>query len=272
MKRHVYKAKQPDSKGYIDYSEQENATWNELYKRQMPIVESRACQAYLDGLEALGLNEHRIPQCKEVSERLQKLTGWSVAPVEALISFEEFYNLLANKTFPAASFIRIPEHLDYLPEPDIFHEVFGHCPALTDPDFANFTQAFGKIGLKADPKDRARLARLYWFTAEFGLIDTPQGSRVYGAGILSSKSETIYALESNIPERRPFNMLEALRMPYRYDIMQTLYYVIKDFRTLFEMVEQDLLSLLAEAKSLGNLDRELREPQELEELEDIRSC
>ncbi len=269
MKKHIYKAKQPDDKGYIKYTDEENAIWGELYKRQMPIVEGRACQAFLDGLDILGLNEHRIPQCKEVSERLQKLTGWSVAPVEALISFEEFYGLLANKVFPAASFIRIPEHIDYLPEPDIFHEVFGHCPALTDPDFANFTQAFGKIGLKADPKDRARLARLYWYTAEFGLMDGPQGTRVYGAGILSSKAETIYALESELPERRAFNMLEALRMPYRYDIMQTLYFVINDFRTLYEMVEQDLLTLLEDAKALGNLERDLTEP---EELIDLRTC
>ncbi len=257
--KHIYVAKQPDARGYIDYTDEENAIWNELYTRQMPIVEKRACQAYMDGLEALGLKADHVPQCKEVSDRLQKLTGWSVTPVKALISFEEFYNLLANKVFPAASFIRIREHLDYLPEPDIFHEVFGHCPALTDPNFAKFTEAFGKIGLKASAKDRARLARLYWFTAEFGLIETDQGMRIYGAGILSSKSETIYALESKIPERRPFNMLEALRMPYRYDVMQTLYYVIKDFRTLYEMVEQDLLTLLEEAKTLGNLERDLNE-------------
>lgn len=269
MKKHIYKAKQPNAKGYIDYTDEENAVWSELYKRQMPIIEGRACQAYLDGLDALGLNEQRIPQCKEVSERLQKLTGWSVAPVEALISFEEFYGLLASRTFPAASFIRIRDHIDYLPEPDIFHEVYGHCPALTDPDFANFTQAFGKIGLKASPQDRARLARLYWYTAEFGLIDTPQGTRVFGAGILSSKAETIYALESDIPKRLPFNMLEALRMPYRYDIMQTLYFVIKDFHTLFEMVEKDLLTLLEEAKALGNLERDLKEPPELA---DMRTC
>lgn len=264
MNKHIYIAKKPDSQGYIHYTDEENAVWETLYARQYPIVEPRACIAYLEGLELLNLPKDRVPQCKDVTQALMKATGWGVVPVEALISFEEFFKLLASRHFPAASFIRIREELDYIQEPDIFHEVFGHCPLLTHPDFANFTEAFGKIGLKADAKDRARLARLYWFTAEFGLI----GNKIYGSGILSSKSETIYAAESPQPQRIPFDMLTALRTPYRYDIIQTLYYVIDDFKTLYEMVEYDLLDLLKKAKSMGDIERNLSAP----EFNDMRSC
>lgn len=264
MNKHIYVAKQPDSKGYIHYTDEEHSVWETLYARQVPIVETRACQAYLDGLETLDLPKHRVPQCSDVSAALTQATGWSVVPVKALISFEEFFQLLATRHFPAASFIRIREELDYLQEPDIFHEIFGHCPLLTHPDFANFTEAFGKIGLQASQKDKARLARLYWFTAEFGLIN----NKIYGAGILSSKSETIYAAESTDPKRVPFDMLTALRTPYRYDIIQTIYYVIEDFGMLHRIVESDLMHLLEKAKSLGDLDRHMIAP----EINDMRSC
>ncbi len=269
MERHIYVAKKPNSDGLILYTEEENAVWNTLYERQVPIVSSRASQAYLDGLEALKLSPDHVPQCTEVSKVLGKYTGWSVVPVEALISFEEFFTLLSTKRFPAASFIRIREELDYLQEPDIFHEIFGHCPMLVHPDFAKFTEAFGKIGLQAGNKERARLARLYWFTAEFGLFQEASGNmKIYGAGILSSKSETIYAAESTNPQRVPFDLLTALRTPYRYDIMQSLYYVINDFKTLYEMIEQDLLSLLKQAKKMGDISRSLEKP----ETGDMRSC
>lgn len=266
MKRHIYTAKKPDAKGYIQYTDEEHSVWHDLYTRQRPIVEQFACPEFIEGLDAIQLSADHIPQCKDISKALEQHTGWAVVPVEALISFEEFFNLLATKRFPAASFIRIREELDYLQEPDIFHEVFGHCPLLSNPDFAKFTEAFGKIGLKADKKDRARLARLYWFTAEFGLIK----NKIYGAGILSSKSETLYAGESEKPRREPFDMLTALRTPYRYDIIQTLYYVIEDFKTLYTMVEHDLLGLLQQAKAMGDIERTFDDPEP--EPEDMRSC
>ena len=267
MTKHVYKAKKPDANGLIPYTEAENEVWNALYTRQVPIVEPRACQAYLDGLEGLKLSSSHVPQCAEVSKALERATGWAVVPVEALISFEEFFTLLANKRFPAASFIRIPEELDYLQEPDIFHEIFGHCPMLMHSDFAKFTETFGKIGLQAGQKERARLARLYWFTAEFGLF-ADESHKIYGAGILSSKSETIYAAEHPSPERLPFDLLTALRTPYRYDIIQSLYYTISDFKTLYRMVEEDLLGLLKQAKRMGDIQRSLEKP----EIDDMRSC
>jgi phenylalanine-4-hydroxylase len=202
---------------------------------------------------------------------MQDMTGWSVAPVEALISFEHFFELLANKQFPAASFIRVPEELDYLQEPDIFHELFGHCPMLTDPTFADFTHEYGKLGLHATPKERAYLARLYWFTVEFGLIQTAQGLKIYGGGILSSYGETLYALDSDIPERKPFDILTMLRTPYRYDIMQTIYYVLNSLDDLYQIMQQDLKALIQQAITMGMLPPTFP-PVKIEVEEEVRSC
>lgn len=266
-----YVAKKPDAKGYIAYNDAENEVWKTLYNRQYPLVEKRAHEAFLKGLDILGLNNQRIPQCVEVSDILRETTGWSVEPVQALISFESFFNLLANKKFPAASFIRIPEELDYLQEPDIFHELFGHCPMLTDQTFADFTHEYGKLGLNATPKERVYLARLYWFTVEFGLIQSASGPKIYGGGILSSYGETLYALDSPIPERRPFDVLTMLRTPYRYDIMQTIYYVINSLDDLYQVMQLDLFALIKQASKLGMLPSTFP-PKEEEEVDEVRSC
>ena len=154
------------------------------------MIEGRACQEYLDGIEQLGLPHERIPQLDEINRVLQATTGWRVARVPALIPFQTFFELLASQQFPVATFIRTPEELDYLQEPDIFHEIFGHCPLLTNPWFAEFTHTYGKLGLKASKEERVFLARLYWMTIEFGLVETDQGKRIYGGGILSSPKET----------------------------------------------------------------------------------
>ncbi len=266
-----YTAKKPDAHGFIDYTDSENEVWKALYNRQYPLVAQRAHPAYLKGLEILGLNNQRIPQCVEVSTILKETTGWAVAPVEALISFDSFFQLLADKKFPAASFIRIPEELDYLQEPDIFHELFGHCPMLTDPVFADFTCEYGKLGLNATPKQRVYLARLYWFTVEFGLINSDEGPRIYGGGILSSYGETLYALDSSIPERKPFDIMTMLRTPYRYDIMQTIYFVLNSLDDLYQVMQLDLFSLIKEASHLGMLPPSFP-PQEGPQAEEVRSC
>ncbi|MGA2655372.1 MAG: phenylalanine 4-monooxygenase [Gammaproteobacteria bacterium] len=266
-----YVAKKPDAQGYIAYTDAENEVWKTLYNRQYPLVEQRAHEAYLKGLKVLGLNNARIPQCVEVSSILRDTTGWSVAPVEALISFESFFQLLSEKKFPAASFIRIPEELDYLQEPDIFHELFGHCPMLTDQTFADFTYEYGKLGLNASAKQRVYLARLYWFTVEFGLIQSAQGPKIYGGGILSSYGETLYALDSPIPERRPFDILTMLRTPYRYDMMQTIYYVINSLDDLYQIMQLDLFALIKEASKLGMLPSTFP-PKEDDEADEVRSC
>ena len=193
----------------------------------------------------------RVPQLPEISEVLQKHTGWSAAPVPALIGFTEFFDLLANKQFPVATFIRTREDFDYIQEPDIFHEVFGHTPPLTDHRFAAFVEAYGKAGLAADPRDHFMLARLFWFTVEFGLVNTDEGIRAYGSGIMSSPSELRYAVESEEPERKPFDPVEALRTPYRIDILQPIYFVIDSFDTLFHLAQEDLIAHIREARRLG---------------------
>ncbi|NND64875.1 MAG: phenylalanine 4-monooxygenase [Gammaproteobacteria bacterium] len=246
-----YVAKKPDANGLIDYSSDENSVWAELYARQTNIVATRACQEFIDGLERLDLPRDHVPQCQKVSDSLGALTGWRVKPVAALIGHDEFFSLLAQKTFPAASFIRRREELDYLQEPDIFHELFGHTPLLTDPRFAVYSEAFGHAGVGANRAQQIALLRLYWFSTEFGLIRQANGElRIYGSGILSSKAETPYALESDIPKHQAFDPIEVLRTPYRIDIMQPLYFVIDDFDQLFDLAQQDLLALVDEASSL----------------------
>jgi len=246
-----YQSRQSDDNGIIHWSEEENQIWSELYARQIPLVRERACQEYLDGLELLKLDEKAIPQLPDINKVLLEKTGWQTAEVPALINFGEFFRLLANKQFPVATFIRTREEFDYLQEPDIFHEVFGHCPLLTNPAFAHFTHTYGKLGLAASKEDRVYLARLYWFTVEFGLVRANDELKIYGGGILSSPGETIYALDSDTPLRNPLTAIDALRTPYRIDIMQPLYYVLQEFDYLFELAEMDIMALVEKAKSLG---------------------
>jgi phenylalanine-4-hydroxylase len=253
-KQTSYIAKPVDSNGIAHYTEEENAVWHELISRQLNIVNHRACDEYMQGLDILNMPHDRIPQCYEISNALEKVTGWTLEPVSALISFERFFQLLANKRFPAATFIRRREELDYLQEPDIFHEVFGHCPLLTNPAYADFTHTYGKLGINASKEDRAMLARLYWFTIEFGLIQAAAGLRIYGGGILSSANESVYALESATPQRKPFQPLDALRTPYRIDIIQPVYFVLENFSVLYELINMDLISLIREARRLGDYD------------------
>ena len=250
-KSYVYTAKPVDANGYAYYTKEEDSVWQSLITRQTPIVANRGCDEYLHGLQLLNLPTDRLPQCPEISAVLKAATGWELEPVPALISYDHFFNLLAQRKFPAATFIRTREEIDYLQEPDIFHEVFGHCPLLTNQAYADFTHTYGKLGLKANEADRVMLARLFWFTVEFGLIQTEKGLRTYGGGILSSKNETIYCIESPIPKRLPFDALEALRTPYRIDIMQPIYYVIDSFDTLFQLADMDLIGLIRQAEKLG---------------------
>lgn len=252
-KKTQYEAKFPDENGIIHYTDAEHEVWRDLITRQLKIVEGRACQQFLDGLDILQLSQDRIPQPVEVSKTLMERTGWRVEPVPALINFDRFFKLLSQRRFPAASFIRSRDEMDYLQEPDIFHEIFGHCAMLTHPAFAQFTEAYGHAGVAAEHKDRVMLARLYWFTVEFGLLNTDQGLRSYGGGINSSPGETVYALESDKPFRKPFDPVEALRTPYRIDIYQTVYYVLNQMDDLFEVAQSDLHQLIRQARALGPL-------------------
>ena len=246
-----YVSKTPGADGRIAYSDEENAVWQDLIERQLPMLPGRVCDEYIAALDIMQLPRDHVPQLDEVSAILREHTGWSVQPVPALIGFAEFFELLARKRFPAATFVRRREDMDYLEEPDIFHEIFGHTPLLTDYRFAAFTEAYGKAGLAASPQDRAMLARLFWFTVEFGLCDSGDGLHSYGAGIVSSPGELVYALESDTPERLPFDPVEALRTPYRIDIFQPVYFVLDDFDQLFELAQSDLGGLIREARRRG---------------------
>jgi phenylalanine-4-hydroxylase len=244
----TYVSKHPDKSGLIRYTREENAIWRDLIARQVPMLPGRACPQWIGALNEMNFPTDRIPQLGEVSEVLRRHTGWSVAPVPALIGFTEFFGLLANRQFPVATFIRTREDFDYIQEPDVFHEVFGHTPPLTDHRFAAFVEAYGRAGLAADPSGHAMLARLFWFTVEFGLVRTPEGIRAYGSGIMSSPGELVYAVESEIPERRPFDPVDALRTPY---ILQPIYFVIDSFDQLFDLAQSDLLGYVKEARRLG---------------------
>ena len=252
MKTSTYTAHEPDDNGLIHYTEQENETWAKLVDNQLKLLPERACQEYLDGIEQLAFPHDHIPQLDEISKVLHKATGWQVERVPALINFDRFFALLSEKKFPVATFIRRPEDIGYLQEPDIFHEIFGHCPLLTNPDFASFTHAYGKLGKNATPEQRAYLARLYWFTVEFGLIDTPDGFRIYGGGILSSPKETKWAT-GIAPRKERFDPVLALRTPYRIDILQPLYYVIGSMAELHRLGSEDIMLMVAEARQTGLL-------------------
>ena len=246
-----YVSHQPDKQGHIQYTDEENATWHDLITRQIPMLPDRACNPWIEALNEMNFPIGRVPQLSEVTNVLQQHTGWGVTGVPALIGFNEFFQLLADKTFPVATFIRTREDFDYIQEPDVFHEVFGHTPPLTDHRFAAFVEAYGKAGLAADPKDHFMLARLFWFTVEFGLVNTDEGIRAYGSGIMSSPGELVYAVESDIPERKPFDPVDVLRTPYRIDILQPIYFVIDSFDQLFELAQSDLLGHIKEARKLG---------------------
>jgi phenylalanine-4-hydroxylase len=248
----TYVSKIPNPQGLIDWTDDENRTWKNLIERQNEAVKTRACEEFLEGLSRIGFTQDRIPQHLEINRKLKNYSGWEVEVVPALIPAKEFFTLLANKKFPAASFIRTPEELDYIQEPDIFHEFYGHVPLLTFSEYADFMEEFGKLALSVSPKDRRRLFRLFWFTIEFGLLDTPNGIRAYGGGMLSSIHETVYSVESEVPRREAFDPLKALRTPYRIDIPQPLYYVLGSFKDLYQILNQDLLALLEESKELGD--------------------
>lgn len=265
-----YVAKQPDANGYIEFTDDENSVWRDLYHRQMKIIEERACDEFIEGIKLLNMQSERIPQIPELCAALHTATGWGVEPVPALIDTEKFFTLLANRKFPAATFIRRREDLDYLQEPDLFHEYFGHCPLLALPAYADFVQQYGEMVLRCEPAVQRLLLRLFWFTIEFGLIKTDQGLRIYGGGILSSKDETIYCLESDTPKRYSFEPLEVLRTPYRIDIMQPIYFILAGWDQLYHYTADELIEFAKEAVKLGDYPPSF--PNKNDSTYDDRSC
>jgi phenylalanine-4-hydroxylase len=232
------------------YSEADHETYRRLYERQLQQLQSHACQEFIAAIGELGAPE-RIPSFDDISQRLAKATGWEVVGVPGLIPEEAFFALLAARRFPVTDWIRAPDEFDYVVEPDLFHDLFGHVPLLFDPVFANYMQAYGAGGLKASRLDACPLvARLYWYTVEFGLIDTAHGLRAYGSGILSSAGELRHALHSPEPKRVAFDLERMMRSLYRIDRYQGSYFVIDSFQQLFESTEADFAPIYAALKGL----------------------
>ncbi|MAP93348.1 MAG: phenylalanine 4-monooxygenase [Ponticaulis sp.] len=222
------------------YTPEEHARWDRLVQRQEAVLQGRACDECLEAIQTLKLSEGGIPDFEKLSDKLEAMTGWRVVPVADLVPDEVFFEHLANKRFPAGAFIR-PEHeFDYIEEPDVFHDIYGHVPMLANQVFADFMQAYGQGGLKALGSGQLHnLARLYWYTVEFGLIETPAGPRIYGAGILSSPKESQFALESDSPNRIRFNLTRVMRTNYRIDDFQETYFVIRSFDELLGTCYRD---------------------------------
>ena len=225
-----------------------------LFRRQMHRLPGRASQAYLDGIVATGFPNEAIPDFeKDLNPRLLPLTGWRVVAVPGLIGNREFFELMADRQFPATTWLRTRDQLDYLPEPDMFHDTFGHVPVLTNRYFCDFLAALSRIALKHVDQEEAidRIARLYWYTVEFGLIRENGELRIYGGGILSSPGETIYALESDVPIRTDYDVTTLLQTPYVIDRFQEQYFVIDSYEQLYESVPE--IEWQLEALLVGHL-------------------
>jgi len=237
------------------YSAEEHATWDTLFARQATLLPGRASNAWLKGLDVLKLDKPGIPDFEALSDRLMKLTGWQVVAVPGLVPDDVFFDHMANRRFVAGNFIRRPDQLDYLQEPDVFHDVFGHVPMLADPVFADYLAAYGRGGQRALGLDALKyLGRLYWYTVEFGLVAEPEGLRIYGAGIVSSFSESRFALEDPSPNRIAFDMARVMRTEYRIDDFQQNYFVIPSFEELLrQTVETDFAPLYAEMKAQADI-------------------
>jgi len=235
--------------GYSRYTAQDHETWRVLFERQAELLPGRACNEFVEGLDALGVDAGGIPDFEKLSDRLEAATGWRIVAVEGLIADDTFFGLLADRRFPVTHWIRKPEQLDYLQEPDCFHDCFGHVPMLFNPVFADYMAAYGRGGLKALRHDALTyLARLYWYTVEFGLIETPDGLRIYGSGIVSSKGETIFALDDAAPNRLGFDLLRIMQTDYIIDHYQQTYFVIENFDELFDATRPDFVPYYEELK------------------------
>ncbi len=230
--------------GWARYTAQEHATWQTLYARQSRLLPGRACAAYVQGLQALPISARQIPDFAQLNEVLYRRTRWQLVAVPGLVPDEVFFEHLANRRFPAGNFIRQPHELDYLQEPDVFHDVFGHAPILMNPAMADYIQAYGEGGLKAQRLGfLAQLARVYWYTVEFGLVQEDGQARIYGAGILSSASESVFSLDDDSPHRIAFDVERVLRTRYRIDDFQESYFVLRDLDQLLELARIDFTPL-----------------------------
>ena len=239
----AYRPVRPDwtiDQGWSAYTAEEHAVWRTLFERQCRLLPGRACDAFIEGMNDLPIGPEQIPDFERLSEALMKRTGWQVVAVPGLVPDDVFFEHLANRRFPSGQFIRKPDELDYLEEPDVFHDVFGHVPMLMNPMRAEFIQAYGKGGLRA--KERGvldKLARVYWYTVEFGLVRQAEGLRIYGAGIASSSTESLFSVEDPSPNRIRFDLERVMRTRYRIDDFQETYFVLDHIDELLALSRID---------------------------------
>ena len=244
------------------YSAADHDLYRRLYQRQAAQLPGLACQEFIDAVQFLGAPTH-IPRFDALSERAYRATKWEVVAVPGLIPEEAFFSLLSRRKFPVTGWIRQPEEFDYVVEPDVFHDLFGHVPLLFNPMFADYMQAYGAGGLKASRLESCEyLARLYWYTVEFGLIDTPAGLRAYGAGILSSAGELRHSVTGAQPQRLGFDLQRIMRTRYKIDSFQASYFVVDSFRQLFEATAPDFTPVYAQVAMAGELAADARLPSD----------
>ena len=239
-----------------DYGDEDHTTWATLYARQREVLKDRACDEFIAAQDAMGMTPDRIPKFAELNEVLSKATGWTLIGVEGLLPELDFFDHLANRRFPVTWWIRRPDQIDYIEEPDLFHDLFGHVPLLMDPVFADYLQAFGRGGVKAHalgPDALMFLARLYWYTVEFGLIRQKDGLRIYGSGIVSSKGESIHCLESDAPNRIGFDLERIMLTRYRIDTYQKTYFVIDSFEQLMDATRPDFTPIYEKLAQLDSI-------------------
>jgi phenylalanine-4-hydroxylase len=242
---------------HAQYTAADHDTYRRLYARQLQQLPGLACDEFISAVAHLGAPD-RIPHFDAISERLHKATGWQIVGVPGLIPEEAFFGLLAERKFPVTDWMRKPEEFDYVVEPDVFHDLFGHVPLLFVPAFADYMQAYGAGGLKASRLDACELlARLYWYTVEFGLIATPQGLRAYGAGILSSAGELRHSITSKAPQRVAFDLQRLMRSRYRIDTFQATYFVIDSFQQLFDATAPDFTPVYGQVREQISLHAEI---------------
>jgi phenylalanine-4-hydroxylase len=240
--------------GWSQYTAEEHAVWQTLYERQTRLLPGRACDEFVAGMQALPLQADRIPDFRALSEVLLKATGWQVVAVPGLVPDEVFFEHLANRRFPSGNFIRRPDELDYLEEPDVFHDVFGHVPMLMNPVMADFIQAYGQGGLRAQRLGKLhQLARVYWYTVEFGLLRQHGGLRIYGAGIASSYAESLFAVDDPSPNRIGFDLERVMRTRYRIDDFQESYFVLDSLDALLDLARIDFAPLYQRLENADEL-------------------
>lgn len=226
--------------GWEHYTAQEHGVWKTLFERQSRLLAGRACQAFVAGMRQLPMRADEIPDFRRLSDVLMRHTGWQVVAVPGLVPDDVFFDHLANRRFPAGQFIRKPHELDYLEEPDVFHDVFGHVPMLMNPSLADFIQAYGEGGMRAQSLGVLdKLARVYWYTVEFGLVQEDGALRIYGAGIASSSTESVFSLDDPSPNRIRFELDRVMRTQYRIDDFQESYFVIRDLDELLDLARID---------------------------------